>query len=295
MVSDYLFPTSVDEALSMLECCGGKGRVIAGGTDLMLQIKEGRRDVDTLVDITRIPELHGIRELDDGTIWIGATTTHREVWESPIIQARAAVLAQACRAVGARQIQNVGTLGGNVVSAMPAADGSIALMALSAEAEIATKAGRHWVNLEEVFSRPGLCKIEPTAELLVALRFQGLSRRAGSAFERLARRRALALPILNCGVVVHVNPAGDRFERVAIAVGPVAPIPFRARRAEALLAGESISDELIRAAAEAASEEAQPRSNPVRASREYRLEMVKVLVRRALERAIAQARESLFS
>jgi len=290
MAADYLFPDSVQEALSLLRGCGGQGRIIAGGTDLMVQIKEGRRVVETFVDITRIPDLNGIRELDDGRIWIGATTTHRQVWESPLIQAKASVLAQACRHVGALQIQNIATLGGNVVNAMPAADGSIALTALQAEAQVATCQGSRWVNLEEVFSRPGVCKIEPSAELLLGFRFKPLGERMGSSFQRLARRRALALPILNCAVVVGLDHSGERFAHVTIALGPVAPVPFRARAAEALLIGRPLTREDIAAAAQKAMEESEPRSNILRASREYRLEMVKVLARRALEEALQQAR-----
>jgi len=290
MASSYLLPTTLDEALSMLASCGGSGRVIAGGTDLMVQVKEGQRAVETFVDITRIPELNGIRMLDEDTLWIGATTTHRQVWESPLIQGGAGVLAQACRRVGALQIQNVGTLGGNVVNAMPAADGSIALTALSAEAEVATPAGRSWLPLADVFARPGVCKIEPTAQLLVAFRFRRVGEHAGSAFQRLARRRALALPVLNCGVVVQLDAAGERIERAAIALGPVAPVPWRAEFAEAFLAGAPATAETLAEAGRRAMEGADPRSNPLRASREYRREMIAVLTRRALEQAVATAR-----
>jgi CO/xanthine dehydrogenase FAD-binding subunit len=258
MTSAYLFPQTIEETLDMLRQHAGRARIIAGGTDLMLQIKQGKYQVETFVDITRVPELNGIRLTDDGYIWVGAATTHRQVWESPIIQEHASVLAEACRAVGALQIQNVGTLGGNVVNAMPAADGSIALTALSAEAQIAAPYERYWTDLLEVFSRPGVCKIDPSAELLVAFRFKALGRRAGSAFERLARRRALSLPILNCGVVVQLNEAGDRFEHAAIALGPVAPTPFRARGAEAILAGAPVNEDTIRAAAHRAMEESDP-------------------------------------
>lgn len=289
MTSAYLFPQTIDETLDILRQHAGRARIIAGGTDLMLQIKQGKYQVETFVDITRVPELNGIRLTDDGYIWVGAATTHRQVWESPLIQEHASVLAEACRAVGALQIQNVGTLGGNVVNAMPAADGSIALTALSAEAQVAAPHARYWTDLLEVFSRPGVCKIDPSAELLVAFRFKALGRRAGSAFERLARRRALSLPILNCGVVVQLNEAGDRFEYATVALGPVAPTPFRARGAEAILAGAPVSEETIRAAAHQAMEESDPRSNILRASREYRKDMVEVLTRRALERAVQQA------
>jgi len=292
MAEGYLLPNSLTEALATLERCGGAGRIIAGGTDLMIDLKEGRRPICSLVDITRIPELNGIRQLDAETIWIGATTTHRQVWESPLIQTYAAVLAQACRSVGALQIQNVGTLGGNVVNAMPAADGSIALTALSAEAEVATSAGRRWLPLSEVFSRPGVCRIQPTTEILTGFRFHVGHRRSGSAFQRLSRRRALSLPVLNCGAVVQLDDAGERILTAAVALGPVAPTPWRARAAEEILAGAPATAENLRQAGQKAMEGADPRSNPLRGSREYRREMIAVLTRRALEQAVAAARAS---
>ena len=289
MSSKYVFAASVQDALENLKSAGGSGRIIAGGTDLTLQVKQGKQTVDSFVDITHIPELKGIRELDDGVIWVGATVTHRELWESPIIQKRARLLADACRAVGANQIQNIATIGGNVVNAMPAADGSIALTALDAEVQITTASGSRWEDLQTIFSQPGTCKVEPTEELLTAFRFRGLDSCCGSSFQRLARRKALSLPILNCGVVVQLDEAGEHFQRAAIALGPIAAVPFRARRAEALLAGKPISEETIAAAALEAMRESNPRSSLFRASREYRQEMVDLLTRRALTEAVERA------
>ena len=145
------------------------------------------------------------------------------------------------------------------------------------------------MNLEEIFMRPGVCKIESCAEVLTGFRFKKLGAGAGSAFERLARRRALSLPVLNCGAVVQLDAASARFESAAIALGPVAPLPFRPREAEEMLAGAPVNDEIIRAAAARAMEVSQPRTSLVRASREYRREMVAVLTRRALTEAVAQA------
>ena len=136
MWQEYLFPSSVEEALAMLAGREERARLVAGGTDLIIELTEGRRAADCLVDITRIPELGKIT-LEDGMIVLGANVTHRQAAESPLVREQATVLAQACQAVGSLQIRNVGTLGGNVVNAMPAADGSIALLALEAEAEIA--------------------------------------------------------------------------------------------------------------------------------------------------------------
>ena len=157
MRQEYLFPSSVEEALAMLAAHEGRARLMAGGTDLVIELTEGRRATDCLVDITRIPELGKIT-LEDGMIVLGANVTHRQASESPLVRERAAVLAEACQAVGSLQIRNVATLGGNVVNAMPAADGSTALLALEAEAEIADGTGRKWVPLGDLFAGPGVSR-----------------------------------------------------------------------------------------------------------------------------------------
>jgi carbon-monoxide dehydrogenase medium subunit len=285
---EYLLPSSVEEALAMLAERGGRARVMAGGTDLIIQLTEGQRSADCLVDITHIPELNRIT-LEDGMVVLGANVTHRQASESPLVRERATVLAQACRAVGSLQIRNVGTLGGNVVNAMPAADGSIALLALEAEAEIADGTGRKWVPLPDLFAGPGVSRVDSTREMLTALRFHALSERQGSALERIARRRALALPILICAVVVTLSEDGGDFESAHIALGPVAPVPFRASQAEESLRGAPISLATMARAGEIAIQESQPRSSLLRASREYREEVIKVLVRRGLEQAVQKA------
>ena len=288
MWQEYLFPTSIEDALAMLAEREGQARLVAGGTDLVIELTEGRRAADCLVDITRIPELGKIT-LKYGTIVLGANVTHRQASESPLIRERATVLAQACQAVGSLQIRNVGTLGGNVINAMPAADGSTALLALEAEAEIADGMGRRWVPLPDLFAGPGVSKVDSTREMLTAFRFHALGERQASALERIARRRALALPILICAVVVTLSEGGEEFESARIALGPVAPVPFRASQAEESLRGAPISLETMARAGEIAMQESHPRSSLLRASREYREEVIKVLVRRGLERAVQRA------
>jgi len=289
MWQEYLFPSSVEEALTMLAEREGRARLVAGGTDLIIQLTEGQRSANCLVDITRIPELDKIT-LEDGMIVLGANVTHRQAAESPLIRERATVLAEACRAMGSLQIRNVGTLGGNVVNAMPAADGSLALLALEAEAEIAHGTGRVWVPLQDLFAGPGVSRVDSTREMLTAFRFQALSERQGSALERIARRRALALPILICAVVVTLNEDSQAFDSARIALGPVAPVPFRTSQAEESLRGAPIGRETMARAGEIAMQESQPRSSLLRASKEYREEVIKVLVRRGLERAVQVAR-----
>jgi len=288
MWQEHLFPSSVEEALAMLAEREGRARLMAGGTDLVIELTEGRRSTDCLVDITRIPEVAKIT-VEDGMIVLGANVTHRQASESPLVRERATVLAQACRAVGSLQIRNVGTLGGNVVNAMPAADGSTALLALEAEAEIADGVGRKWMPLPDLFAGPGVSRVDSTREMLTALRFKALGEGRASALERIARRRALALPILICAVVVTLSEGGEDFESACIALGPVAPVPFRASQAEESLRGAPVSLETMARAGEIAMQESHPRTSLLRASREYREEVIKVLVRRGLERAVQRA------
>jgi CO/xanthine dehydrogenase FAD-binding subunit len=285
----YLVPTSIEEALAMLEEYQGQARVIAGGTDLIPQLKKKEREVQCLVDISRLDELKGM-QLEGGMIRIGAGVTHQQLASSDLIWERAAVLAEGASAVGSPQIRYMGTVGGNIVNAQPAADTVIPLLALEAEAEVANSKETRLVPLESLFLRPGQSTVDASAEILVALRFRTSDGNQGSAFARLAKRKALSLPILNAGVVVRLDGDGTAFEEARLALGPVALTPFRARKAEEALRGKAVEGEAVQSALEIAAQEAKPRSNPLRASKEYRQEMVKVLLRRALERAVAVAR-----
>jgi CO/xanthine dehydrogenase FAD-binding subunit len=286
MWDDYLFPQSVEEALEMLQAHGGKARIIAGGTDLALQCQRGRNPARVMVDITRIPDLDHLEERD-GHIYIGAGVTHAQVAASPLIRSRASVLAQACGSVGGPQIRNVGTLVGNVVNALPAADGAIGLFALDAEAEVAEGGGRRWTPIADLYAGVGRCTVDSCEAMITQLRFPALDDGDGSAFERLAKRKALILPILNTGVVLWMDDGAVRKARIAI--GPVATTPFVAADAAQSLVGRAPGDAVVGEAARLAADAAQPRYSLLRGSAEYRKSMVEVLVRRALIRAVASA------
>jgi CO/xanthine dehydrogenase FAD-binding subunit len=285
MWDDYLFPQSVDEALDMLQAHDGGARIIAGGTDLALQSQRGRVDARIMVDITRIPGLDHIEERD-GHIYIGAQVTHTRVAASPSVLARGRVLAEACGSVGGPQIRNVGTLVGNVMNALPAADGAIALTALDAEAEVAEPSGRRWMPIGDLYAGVGRSTVDSTRSMVTQLRFPALANQDGSAFERLAKRKALILPILNTGVVLRMGNGAVR--QAGIAIGPVATTPFVATEAAQLLAERTPDSGTIDEAARLAAQAAQPRYSLLRGSAEYRKAMVEVLVRRALSRAAAQ-------
>jgi CO/xanthine dehydrogenase FAD-binding subunit len=288
---EYLVPTSLGEALAMLKERRGQARVIAGGTDLIIQLKKEEATARCLVDLTNLDELKGI-ELEGGFIRIGACVTHQELASSSLIRERAAALAEGASQVGSPQIRNMGTVGGNIVNAQPAADTVVPLMALEAEVEVASREGTRWDPLGGLCVGPGQCTVDATAEILTTVRFRALDPNQGSAFERLAKRKALSLPILNAAAVVTLDGGGNTFQEVRLAVGPIGPTPARALSAEEALRGAAVEAQAIAAAMEIAAQEAQPRSNPLRGSREYRQEMVRVLLRRSIERAVQVARGS---
>lgn len=288
MWEEYSSPISVEEALDILKFYKGQARIVAGGTDLILDLKDQIREVKCLVDISGIEELGKI-ERDGDDIKIGAVVTHCQAASSKLIQERAPVLAEAAVAIGSPQIRNQGTIVGNVVNAQPAADTAVALFALEAKAEITGSNGSRLVPIEELYKGVGVSNIDSTAEVVTALHFKSLENNQGSAFMRLAQRKALALPMLNVAVVVTVSD--DRFEEARIVVAPVAAMPFRSRKAEAALQGALIGSDSISIAAESAASEAQPRDSDLRGSAEYRKEMVRVLVRRALEQAAQRAKQ----
>ncbi len=285
----YKKPKDLSEALILLEEAEGKGRVIAGGTDLILQLKRGEQRADLLVDITGIDEFKQIQE-EDGWIRIGAGVTHAEVAKSLLIQREAKALAEGCIHVGSPQIRNMATLVGNVISAQPAGDGAIPLMALEAEIKVVSKSGERWIALEEVYRGIGLSVVDARKEVVKEVRFRKLGVYGATGFFRMARRKALALPILNGAVAIIVNPSLNRIEKARIAIGPVAEKPFRPRRAEAYLESNEVSPESLLEACRIASEEASPRDS-LRGSTFYRKEMVRVKLIRTIEKVLEEAKE----
>jgi len=289
MWQSYQAPSTVNETLQILTRFDGRAQIIAGGTDLIIELQEGKHTIDCLVDTARIPGLDQI-EQRDRWILIGPNVTFRQIKDSSLLQEQAQVLAEAAATVGALQIQTVATLAGNVASALPAADGSVALLSLDAEIQVTSVAGQAWRPIAEIFLGPGKSAIDPTREMITSIRFPVPHGRHGSAWERIGRRRALVLPILNCGVSLVLDDSGQSIEAARIGLGPVAPVPFRARQTEAFLNGKTADANTFVQAAEVAAAEAKPRTSLLRASKEYRIRVLQVLIRRGLTRATDQAR-----
>ena len=278
----YEKPESLSEALTLLEKAGGKGRLIAGGTDLVLQMKRGAYRADLLVDITGIPGLKKIEE-EEGWIRIGASVTHAEVEKHPLIRREAKALSEGCGRMGSPQIRNIGTLAGNIVSAQPAADGAIPLMALDAEIKVVSASSERWLPLEEAYQGIGLSAVDATKEMVTEIRFKKMGKNGATGFFRMARRKALTLPMLNGALAILFDPSLSRMEKARIAIGPVANKPYRARRAEAYLESVAISPESIAEAARIASDEAHPRTSLIRGGAAYRKEMVRLYLTRTIQ------------
>lgn len=304
----YCYPSSVEEALACLERYDGRARIIAGGTDLIPEIRKGKVATPCLVDVTRIPELQRIA-IEGDAVTVGAAVTFAEIEAQPFIRQRVHALRDAARSVGAGAIQNAATWVGNIVQAMPAADGAIVAIALDAEARIVGCHGARWEPVRELFAGPGVSSVDSGRELVACVRFRRPRVGTGTAWRRVGRRSALVLPILNCAVRVGLElpergasgaaGGGYRIAEAAIALGPVAPRPSRAVRAEAFLKGRVPGPDVLRRAAEMVRSEANPRTSVMRASREYRLQIIPTLVREALseavERGIAEWEEGVCS
>jgi CO/xanthine dehydrogenase FAD-binding subunit len=267
--------------MGLLGQAGGKGRVVAGGTDLIPKLRKRVYTCDLLVDVTGIEELGRVWE-EDGFIHIGAAVTHGEVGRNALVLAGGHGLAEGCRRVGSPQVRNMGTLMGNVINAQPATDGAIPLAALEGEIRVVSKAGERWVPVVEAYRGLGVSSIDPSAEIASEIRFRKLGTAHRSGFFRISRRKALTLPVLNGAVVILLDPSTKGIREARIALGPVAEKPLRAMAAETFLKSKEISPEVFFEAARMASEESRPRTSRLRGTSAYRKEMVRVFLERTL-------------
>lgn len=286
-VKEYLLPSSLAEALDMLEAHRGKAQVIAGGTDVVTQLRHRDLEVEVLVDITRLPGMDGIEEEGD-MIKLGALVTHARVASSTLVRERAEILAQGAHILGSPQIRSIATVAGNVISAHPAADTAIPLLALNASVDVSSKDGSRTISLADLFSNNGT-HLDSRREILTRIRFPGIGKDQGACHLRLSKRKSITIAVLNFAAVVKVDKSEKMIAEATVALGPVAPKPFRAVKTETLLKGAAINMETIEKAADTAFEESQPISDAVWGSEEYKREMVRVLTRRGLKKALERA------
>jgi xanthine dehydrogenase iron-sulfur cluster and FAD-binding subunit A len=284
--SDYYCVNSIGEALQILAQKGERARIVAGATDLILEIERGvRKGIETLVDITRIAGLERIYLDKDGLIHLGPLVTHNHCVASELVVERAFPLAQAAWEVGAPQIRNRGTVAGNLITASPANDTITPLMALEAKVVLRSGEGERVVPLSEFYTGVRSTVMRPD-EMLVDIIFPAMPAQQRGLFFKLGLRRAQAISLVNVAVVLTFvdDPAvadAPRVEKAAITLGSVAPTIVHARQAEAYLEGRVLDEDTLAQAARLAQQAATP-IDDVRSSKDYRQEMVRVGTARAL-------------
>lgn len=273
---DFKSPDSLQEACRLLAVAGS--RPIAGGTDVIPQMRDGRFQAGALVDLSR---LHGLEAIErvDGQIAIGSLATYTAILNSPLLREHAPFLTQVSGVVGGVQTQNRGTLGGNIANASPAGDTLPVLLALDAVVDLVRVSGERSLALADFLRGPGQTALLP-GEIIRRVRFAPLPRDAQSLFMRLGNRRGMLISVVSAALVLEMED-GDRVRDCRIALGAVAPTAIRCREAEKMMPGQRVSVALIEAVATAAAAACRP-IDDVRASVAYRRHGVRVLVRRGL-------------
>jgi CO/xanthine dehydrogenase FAD-binding subunit len=283
-------PMSLREASRLLKDKGPGGRFLAGGTDLVIAIKEKGLIPKYVVDLKKIPGLAGIRENPDGSIGIGALTTMREVETSPLITGKYPFLAQSAAEVGSIQIRNRATVGGNMANATPSADVAPSLIALDATARLVSATGERTVPLEDFFRGPSQTVMN-SDEILTEITIPKTGPRLVGEYIKFSPRDMMDLAYVGIAVVYTIGEREKRCQGVRIVLGAVAPTPIRARKAEAILEGQTLTEALAATAGEAAAKESKPISD-VRSSADYRRAMVSAMTKRAILNAAAGAAKS---
>src|SRR5215468_5808868 len=282
-------PTTLREASRLLKDKGAGGRFLAGGTDLVIAIKEKGLVPEYLVDLKKVPGLSGIRENTDGSITIGALTTMRDIEIDSLLHKKYPFLCQSAAEVGSIQIRNRATVGGNMANATPSADVAPALIALNATVKIAGASSQKTVLLEEFFPGPGLT-IMDADEILTEITIPNTAPQLVGEYIKFSPRDMMDLAYV--GIAVAYNLGSDKkCNGVRIVLGAVAPTPLRAKKSEAMLEGQVLSEELAAKVGDEAARESKPISD-VRSSADYRRAMVGVMTKRALLNAAVGPAES---
>ncbi len=280
---EYYAPQTVQEACGLLTQFGSKAKVLSGGTDLMVKMKHGLCAYQVLVSLKELSELKEIRYEKGKGIVIGARATHNDLVNSTILNEKYLSVSEAAHQMANNQIRNLGTVGGNIVNAVPSADLPPILVALGAGITLAGPNGERTLPLEDFFTGPGKTLLA-TDELVTQFVIPDQPT-TGSKYIKFGLRRSGALAVV--GVAAAVTMEGNIIKASRVVLGAVAPVPLRAKQAEAALIGKEYSDELLEQAGVVASQECKPISD-IRGSEEYRRDMVRVFTKRALKAAITK-------
>ena len=286
----YLAPKSLDEAVSLHESYGERAKYIAGGTDVLVKIKEGKLAPAYLISLNGLlDQERPYLNHETGKLFIGAFLTHRAIERSSVIRLNYPILHDAVKNIGSVQIRNVATIGGNLVNAVPSADGAIPLIALDGKAHIYGAKGRRTADLRRFFLGPGQCDLE-RGEILLEIVIPPLLPRTGGAYVKHGRREAMELPMLGVGTLLSLEEDMVTCARARICLGVAAPTPLRCLEAEKYLVGKAVDENSLAEAGRLAAEESRVRDS-IRGLAWYRREMVGVLVKRMGMKAIERAQE----
>jgi carbon-monoxide dehydrogenase medium subunit len=288
---DYVAARSVEEYFSLIRQYGGEARVLAGGTDLLVAMKEKELKARYLIDIKEIPGFTGISYSASEGLKIGASLTIHSIETSQAVSDSFPTLCEAASQLGSYQVRHRATLGGNLCNASPAADMATPLMALDAKLNVVSEAGERTIPIEQFFVGPGKTTLG-TGEILKGISVSTIPSQTGCNYIKLGRRRAMDCAIVNVAVSLTLESSNGSCRTARIALGSVAPTPLRAVDAENMLKNQKISSDLILKAALTAQHEAKPISD-VRASADYRFKMTRVVVARALTNAYHMAQERI--
>lgn len=280
-------PRSLDEALALMKELAPQAKPLAGGTNILVEMRDGHHGGKTLIDLTRVGGLNTIQRVN-GYLAIGGGTTLTDLLESPLVAAHAEPLQAAARVFANPLVRNRATVAGNLADGSPAADTAPALLVLGAELELVSTGGGRWVALEDFLVGVRKTLLQPD-ELVRTIRWPVPPVRSASGYYKLGLRKADAISVLSAAVSLEYNEAGE-CSQARIALGAVAPRPMLAHKAEAILVGNRLTPELIAQAAQTAADEARPISD-IRGSASYRKRALQVTVRRLLEQAADPGRQ----
>jgi CO/xanthine dehydrogenase FAD-binding subunit len=284
---NYVAARDLAHAVALLAEHGAGAKMLAGGTDLLVELESAARVPQVIVDISRLAELKGIVLTDEG-LRIGALATHTDIMRSPVLRELFPALVEAAHSIGAVQTRNLGTLAGNLVTCVPSMDSGPALLALEAEVATVSPRGKRRLPLAELFVGPRKTSLKPD-EIVTEVIVPKANLGKPAAFLKFGLRKGQALALVNVAAACWVDFKKSSFVQPRIALGAVAPTVIRATRAEAYLEGKPIGLEAMTEAGRIAASEAKPISD-FRASAEYRRDLIETLTRRALETACTRAK-----
>ena len=281
---EFLSPKSIKEAISLLAKYGPKAKVIAGGTDLISEMRWGEWRPQYVLGLSQIPGLDEIQFDKTTGLRMGAACTIGEIERSKVIKEYYPLLAQAASVLGSMEIRNRATIGGNLCTAAPSADMPPSLLVLGAKAVIATQKGEKVVALEDLFTGPKKTILNH-GEILVRLEIPPMEPNSAGEYIKFGRRNAMEIAMIGVAALITLENGNSTCKAARLAFATAAPTPIRSKEAEKVLTGKKLVREIIELAAETASKEASPRTS-WRTTEEYRRDLIRVLTGRAIQKAL---------